>query len=183
VEAGGSVRIFSTYVVSLIIVFCFQQAFEPPFDMSQDCESCEYKDIGMYNENRDDSQTIPAEAQQFYGMQGILDGHAEGTQTDSCHEYHVLKEQDLLATDRMLNTCAKELPSRGSRSGEADLNLANVQDEWNLYQGPCPSVNCGSTSSTKDDNRLSADFGSDGSKSRSGPFHNHMAIAIVHNNS
>jgi len=144
------------------------QAFEPPFDMSQDCESCEYEDIGMYNENRDDSQTIPAEAQQFYGMQGILDGHAEGTQTDSCHEYHVLKEQDLLATDRMLNTCAKELPSRGSRSGEADLNLANVQDEWNLYQGPCPSVNCGSTSSTKDDNRLSADFGSDGSKSSNG---------------
>lgn len=141
------------------------QAFEPPFDMSQDCESCEYEDIGMYNENRDESQTIPAEAHQFNGLQGSLDGHAKSTQIDTSHDYHVLKEHDVLATDRMLNTCSNEL-HRGSRSGEADLEVDGAQDEWNLYQGRCPSVNCGATSFKTDDNKLSADFGSDRSNSR-----------------
>lgn len=137
------------------------QAFEPPFDMSQDCESCEYEDIGMHNENQDDSQRTPTEAHQFYGMQGLLDVHAKDTQTDPCQEYHVLKVQDSLATDGMLNTSAKELPSR---STEPKDDVADVRDEWSLDQGPSPSVNCDSTTFSKD-NKLSADFGS-GSKSR-----------------
>lgn len=137
------------------------EAFEPPFDMSQDCESCEYEDIAMHNENQDDSQRTPTEAHQFYGMQSILDGHAKGTQTDPCQEYHVLKVQDSLATDGMLNTSAKELPSR---STEPKDDVADVRDEWSLDQGPSLSVNCGSSTFSKD-NKLSADFGS-GSKSR-----------------
>lgn len=137
---------------------------EPPFDMSQDCGSCEYE-VGMYNENRDESQTIPAEAHQFNGLHGNVDGHTKRTQIDTSHNYHVLKEHDVLATDRMLNTCSNEL-HRGSRSGEADLEVGGAQEEWNLYQGRCPSVNCGSTSFKTDDNKLSADFESDRSNSR-----------------
>jgi len=137
---------------------------EPPFDMNQDCGSCEYE-VGMYNENRDESQTIPAEAHQFNGLQGSLDEHTKSTQIDTSHNYHVLKEHDVLATDRMLNTCSNEL-HRGSRSGEANLEVGGAQDEWNLYQGQCPSVHCGSTSFKTDDNKLSADFESDRSNSR-----------------
>jgi hypothetical protein len=65
----------------------------------------------MHNKNWDDSQTIPAEAHQIYGMQGILDEHTEGHTNRFLSQCHVLKEQD---SDKMLNTCAKELSSRGS---------------------------------------------------------------------
>ena len=71
----------------------------------------------------------------------------------------------MLTTDRMLNTCSNEL-HRGSRSGEVDLEVGGAQDEWNLYQGRCPSVNCGSTSFKTDDNILSAAFEFDRSSGR-----------------
>jgi hypothetical protein len=61
--------------------------------------------------NRDDFQTIPVEAHQIYEMKGILDEHIEGHTNKFLSQCHVLKEQD---SDKMLNTCAKELSSRGS---------------------------------------------------------------------
>jgi hypothetical protein len=65
----------------------------------------------MHNKNQDDSQIIPVEAHQIYGMHGILDEHSEGHRNRFLSQCHVLKEHD---SDKMLNTCAKELSSRGS---------------------------------------------------------------------